>query len=174
MELSQNVFLEELLLAPARSNSDWAAAAACFSHEGGGGGVNYEQQFLPHHHQWWNSFDPFEEDPSASSSLTARPPDQNPLTATGLVMVSEHSPADDYYSHYSFLDPPPPYTCTVPEVEGSTDPTPPPYPFGDPTGCTPPSLVEDHPDALLSSCSNNNNNNNNGIGCCKVEDMEQL
>lgn len=161
MELRQNVFLEELLLAPRReisvmsSSSNWATS---FSQGGGGGGeVNCE--LLPLHHQWWNSFDPFDEDPSASSSLTA-PPDQYPL----IEMVPSEQCADEYYSHYPFMDPPP-YT-SVPDVEGSapSPPPPPPCPFVDPTT---PSLVEDPQNALSTSTTNNNNG-------CKLEVMEHL
>ncbi|KAK4769255.1 hypothetical protein SAY86_027405 [Trapa natans] len=160
MELKQNVFLEELLLGPRRemgvvsssSSSSWAIAS--LSQGDAKEVVNYE--FLPLQHQWWNNFDPFEDDLSGSSSLTAAPSDQYPLTG---LMVS-----DDYYSHYPLLDPP--YTTSVQEVEGST-PTPPPPPpppppcplaVAEPT----PSMVEDHQKALTLSSSTNNNG-------CKVE-----
>ncbi|KAK4748871.1 hypothetical protein SAY87_015457 [Trapa incisa] len=160
MELRQNVFLEELLMGPRRemgvisssssSSNSWAMAS--LSQGAAGGAVNYE--LLPLQHQWWNNFDPFEEDPPGSSSLTAAPSDQYPLVG---LMAS-----DDYYSHYPPLVDPP-YTTSVPELEGSTPTPPPPCPFVGPT----PSLVEDHQKALTLSSSANNNG-------CKVEVMDQL
>ncbi|KAK4796163.1 hypothetical protein SAY86_028489 [Trapa natans] len=170
MELNQNVLLEELLMAQ-RREIDWAAAAeASFSQEGRD--VNYEQlQLLAHHNQWWNDFDPFDQDPSTASSLTAPPPDQNPLL--GLMASSRESPDDQYYSHYPLLDPLP-YTTTgvrAEVMEQQCTPAPPPHcTFVDTTAT---SLVENHHDPAVFSSSTSSSNNNNNRGC-KVEAIEQL